>query len=205
MKTRVQTELDSVELEIAQVQEQLQTIRANLGVLAPLYIQARLGDVKAREEHNRLVAEEQHLSRHGFDLQNRRTEVLDRFSEERRQLEALRVLRSTEQQTSVGGILTQRGVALPLSGTVDEQLAQVRALMAEHQAERQAIRDAQQALYDRANNGDKRAIEKYNSLVDAENGMAAHGFALQQMFSRLTIELSEQRALQRMNAAFTRV
>lgn len=199
MKTAIQQELDSVELQIVENQDLLRRAREGMSVIEPLYIKMRLGDVDATAEYHARAAEAQRLKLIDDALQAKRSEILPRFALERKQLEAMARLRAREQQTVIGGVVTAHGLALPLSGSTEDRLAQVRAQMAEHQAAIQAIRDEQQSLRERAINGDKKAIKRHDDLVDQERDLAPRSVALQTALSRLTNELNEARKLQRMN------
>lgn len=199
MKTRTALELDAIEQAIDENRKAIDAACADLGVMSPLYIKARLGDEEARAKHNALDAERERLSRIGHDLGEKRTEILGRFNEERRQIAAIEALRAQMSTTIVGGIISTRGIAVPLTGTLDEKVEQVQALRNEHQAKLQKIRDEQQALYIPAKNGDTKAQKRYNALIDEENALVPRGHALQECYSQLMRELSGQREVQRLN------
>src|SRR5262245_4082464 len=102
---------------------------------------------------------------------------------------------------TVGRFLESRAaeVGAKLSGTLDERLAQLSALIEADQAKRQKIRDEQNALEGRAKGGDEKARQRYNALVDEDLEMREWSHALQTHHAALLRELGDMWQVARLN------
>lgn len=86
-----------------------------------------------------------------------------------------------------------------LGKTLDERIALVDAMRAEHSAAKQRLEDERRAAEGPAKSGSAKAIRRHDELVDMIDAMAPRGHALLRTRERLMRELSNVREGQRLS------